>query len=165
MTYFSKRIYPAAGYGFTLVELLVVIVVVSILSAIAAPSFANLIRSMAVRSAADELVTGIQLARSEAARANRTVTVNIKNSTWQVLNGTTLLREGTWSQKVDALTDEYKLELSPAGTTKISKGTAQMTFPACICLQSADPTTVQRFVYFRAKATSPVARADCPKSP
>ncbi|MBO9718327.1 MAG: GspH/FimT family pseudopilin [Pseudoxanthomonas sp.] len=64
-----------AERGFTLVELLVTIAVVAILAGLATPSFANLIRSSRLTSAANEMVALMQTARSAAItnRANATV--------------------------------------------------------------------------------------------
>lgn len=60
----NRSLRPAQG--FTLIEMLVVVALLGIFLAIAAPSFAGLIRSNKVQAAADELVTVLQYARSEA---------------------------------------------------------------------------------------------------
>ena len=52
--------------GFTLVELLITIVVVSILLAMGAPAFKDFIKNNRVTAQTNDLVSAIQLARSEA---------------------------------------------------------------------------------------------------
>jgi type IV fimbrial biogenesis protein FimT len=61
--------------GFTLIELLVVIAVLGLSLAAAYPSFRTAIQNNRVTTQANELLTGINLARSEALRASRFVSV------------------------------------------------------------------------------------------
>lgn len=57
--------------GFTLIELMVAIAVLAILLAIGLPSFQESLRSNRVTTAANEFLTAISLARSEAIRSTR----------------------------------------------------------------------------------------------
>jgi type IV fimbrial biogenesis protein FimT len=59
--------------GVTLIELAVVLAVVAILFAQAAPSFSAWIHNSQVRTAAESIQNGMQLARAEAIRRNRSV--------------------------------------------------------------------------------------------
>lgn len=59
--------------GFTLVELLVVIALVAIILALAAPSFTGTLARKRLEGVASELATDIQYARSEAAQRNSEV--------------------------------------------------------------------------------------------
>jgi type IV fimbrial biogenesis protein FimT len=59
--------------GFSLVELMIGLVVFAILMAIAVPSFSRWIANSQIRTAADTMMAGITLARSEALRRNATV--------------------------------------------------------------------------------------------
>ena len=61
--------------GFTLVEMLVVMVISAILIAAAVPSFQALIASTRASSASGTLVSSLEYARSEAIRRNQNVTV------------------------------------------------------------------------------------------
>jgi type IV fimbrial biogenesis protein FimT len=59
--------------GFTVVELMVTIAIVGILAAIAAPSFIGVVNTNRLASNANELLSIIQYARSEAVRSNSRV--------------------------------------------------------------------------------------------
>lgn len=61
--------------GFTLVELLVVIALVAIILALAAPSFTGTLARKRLEGVASELATDLQYARSEAVQRNRAVGV------------------------------------------------------------------------------------------
>lgn len=63
------------GRGFTLIELLVAISVLVILATVAVPSFTTLIRNNRAASEANQVLSVLTLARSEAVRRNRHVTV------------------------------------------------------------------------------------------
>ena len=56
--------------GFTLIELMVVIVVLAVLTTLGIPSFMEMIQNPQLRTAAESIYDGLQLARSEAVRRN-----------------------------------------------------------------------------------------------
>lgn len=90
----SASPYPtAAGAGFTLIELLIVVAVVGILSALAAPSFDTLIESQRAKSTATDLYIALTRARSEAVKRNTQMTLSPKTggwaNGWQMLDPTT----------------------------------------------------------------------------
>ncbi|MCH8537167.1 MAG: GspH/FimT family pseudopilin [Alkalimonas sp.] len=59
--------------GFTLIELMVTVAVLVIVLTVAVPSFTNLINGNRLTSQANELLSAMTLARSEAIRLNRNV--------------------------------------------------------------------------------------------
>ena len=63
-------------HGFTLVELLTVVVVLVVLTLIAAPAFNELTRSQRVQMAAMDLFTSLLRARSESIKQNTDVTLS-----------------------------------------------------------------------------------------
>jgi type IV fimbrial biogenesis protein FimT len=66
---------PQATRGFTLIELLITLVIAAILVSLAAPSFRNLILDLQLSNAANDLITDIYLARSEAVTRNQEVVI------------------------------------------------------------------------------------------
>jgi type IV fimbrial biogenesis protein FimT len=77
--------------GLTLIELLIVITIVGILFAMAMPSFRTWIQSTQVRTAAESIQNGLQLARAEAVRRNVPVEFVLTNSAGDIGNITTLV--------------------------------------------------------------------------
>jgi type IV fimbrial biogenesis protein FimT len=69
------------GRGFSLVELVIVIAIAGILLAVGASSFGSWISNMRVRSTAESLQAGLQLARTEAVRRNDLIRFQLTSST------------------------------------------------------------------------------------
>ena len=64
--------------GFTLIELMVTIAVLAILLAVAVPAFSDFMEKARLRGAADALASQFSLARAEAMRTDRNVTLSIE---------------------------------------------------------------------------------------
>lgn len=66
--------------GLTVIELMIVVLVLGVLIALAAPSVREMISAQRVRGVNAALVTDLQFARSEAARRNRDVNVRFQSN-------------------------------------------------------------------------------------
>jgi type IV fimbrial biogenesis protein FimT len=64
-----------SSHGFTLIELMVVVALVAILAALAAPSWTQLQMRNTIRTAVNDFTSSLYLARAEAVRLNVPVTV------------------------------------------------------------------------------------------
>ena len=68
--------------GFNVVELMIVLAIVGVLTAIAAPNMADMVRVQRVRTAAFDIVAGLTLARSEALKRNAKVIMTPAAGGW-----------------------------------------------------------------------------------
>jgi type IV fimbrial biogenesis protein FimT len=74
--------------GFSLIELMVTIALISILLTVGVPSFSSILRSMTLTTQANNFVASINFARSEAIRRNSVVTLsasagNLTQNHWE----------------------------------------------------------------------------------
>ena len=67
--------------GFTLVEAMIVVAIIGILAAMAAPSFASTISKQQLRKAATDIVSAFDEARSQAALSGKSATLNYDATT------------------------------------------------------------------------------------
>jgi prepilin-type N-terminal cleavage/methylation domain-containing protein len=67
--------------GYTLTELLIVLLIAAILSAMLLPRFFSAVRAMSARSAVSYVVADLALARTQAVREGQTVSLRVDGST------------------------------------------------------------------------------------
>ena len=83
----SKPGVRQANSGFTMIELMIVVAIMAILIALAAPSFTPLIERWRVRDAAETLTATLYLARSEAIKRSGGITIDATggwNTGWKI---------------------------------------------------------------------------------
>ena len=112
--------------GFTLVELMVTLAVAAILMALAVPSFTSVINGNRLTSTANELVSSLQLARSEALRRNTQVRV------CRSLNGTSCAGTGQWDRWITLIVsnNEVLRDETVKPPVRVTSGAAQITIHA-----------------------------------
>jgi type IV fimbrial biogenesis protein FimT len=108
--------------GFTLIELLVVMTLIGIMLGIGVPSFRNFVAGQQVKTATYELMTALMLARSEAVKRNKSVTITPESAGawaggWKVKDGTTVLFE---QQTLAGVTITPKDPATPTSATSVA---------------------------------------------
>lgn len=79
----NKRYFPRRSVGFTLIEALVTVSILAVLVAVAVPSLNDWILLTRLKASAAELVTDLQLARSESVRRNYEIVVRYRTDATQ----------------------------------------------------------------------------------
>jgi len=96
--------------GFTVLELMIVIAVMAILTVVAVPNFRNAIQNNRITAQTNDLITAFQLARSEAVKRGRPVTVCASNVIEAEDDGNAPTCDDDWSEGwmvvVDGLASE-----------------------------------------------------------
>lgn len=74
----------ALQYGFTLIELLIALVIVALLTMLAAPMYGEMIANTEVRNAAESVLSGLRTAQGEAIHLNAPAKFVLDADGWQV---------------------------------------------------------------------------------
>ena len=111
--------------GFTLTELTVVLTALGILTAMAMPRIDDTRNRLTLEAATHEFARGFSLARSEAIRLNRTVTIQPAGDTAYVLpSGQRSLPEGA----TFSATPADSISFAPFGPPVVGAGTYQISY-------------------------------------
>ncbi|MGV3582056.1 MAG: GspH/FimT family pseudopilin [Methylophilus sp.] len=109
--------------GFTIIELMVVVAVMSILAGIALPSYNTWMRSIQIRNAGESIVNGLQKARGEAISRNANVKFTLGVASSWVVGCQTVTASCPATIDSRSSNDGSKdvtVTPSPAGTTMVT---------------------------------------------
>lgn len=155
--------------GFTMIEIAVTLTVMALVLALGIPNFAGWLRNLQVRSAAEAMLNGIQLAKMEAVRRNTTVGVTFDGvSGWSIgctASSTTCPAtiqersggQGTPKARVATTNLTSGAALVFDGSGRVSSGLAvttsplllDVTFDGMTCASSSGPIRCLRIVVTR----------------
>ncbi|WP_025869901.1 GspH/FimT family pseudopilin [Methylobacillus glycogenes] len=126
--------------GFTLVEMMVTLAISIILLSVAIPSFSDMLGNMKIRAAAQNINTGLQLARAEAIRRNTNVVFTLgEYPAWSVgcqivvvdvdADGVEDCPEVIQNKSSNEGAANIAVEVTPAGTGRITfNGMGRVTY-------------------------------------
>jgi len=160
--------------GFTLVELMIVLALVAILATIGVPSFTSFIVNNRLTAQANELVSALNLARSEAIKRNSRVTVCRSNNgagcggTWN--DGWIVFVDGGAAGSVDGADELLRAWSGPGNTSSLTSTVNAvqfqglgMTTQSTFTLTSSQCTgTNKRLVQVATSGRVSAAKASCP---
>jgi len=128
--YFSQTSPPGKHNGFTLVETMVIILILGILTAIAAPSFLSMIDKQRITKAAEAILSDLRWARGESIRRGQSISI-------------TYTTGANWSYTVTI----------PSSATTI-KTVSSADFPAATLTSTTFPTNITTFDPVRGTAVA-----------
>jgi type IV fimbrial biogenesis protein FimT len=104
--------------GFSVLEVIVVVGIIGLLLSLGVPSFFTYTQNMQIRSAAEQITAGLQIAKNEAIRRNALIQLALSNNTgWTITdaNGTVLQSRNANEGSVNVTTT-----ITPGGTAAVT---------------------------------------------
>lgn len=113
----------AGRRGFTLIELMIVIVVLAIVTLVAGPSLTEVLAKNTVKGAANEAFADLHYARSESVQRNAAVNVAFSSSGYTITTGVgTTLKSVSFNGPTLAAGASASIVFSPTRATAASTG-------------------------------------------
>jgi type IV fimbrial biogenesis protein FimT len=134
--------------GFTLIELMVTVTVAAVLLGIAVPSFSRLIANNRITSQTNEFVGGLNLARSEAVRQGRSVTLRADTAGIEFAPGWTVYKDPN-ATGADPATTADVIRHSTSSNTKTTL--RRVTQSGSTFTDATVSVTDRRYVAFNAR--------------
>lgn len=125
--------------GFTLIELMMTVVILSILVSLAVPAFNDTLRTNRLAAQSNDLITAVNLARAEAVKRRTTVTICSSNN--QQSCTASNWRDG-WIVRNDQDNDVLRAFPALQGKTTISGAPATITYGQRGFLENGNPVTL-----------------------
>ena len=122
--------------GFTLIELMVTIALMSILTMLAMPSFSTWIANNKVRTVSDSLQNGVRFAQAEALRRSRPMVFSLTNSAAPQTSLTAVDNGSNWSINVSKSSLDAANVFVQAGVLPDVASGVQITGHAAICFNA-----------------------------
>ena len=119
----NSRVPRGKSAGFTLIELLITIAIVALLLALAAPGFSVFVKNTQIRTAAEVIQNGLQLAHGEAIQRN----VPVQFSLTSVVAGGGDTGMSDWVVSVVSTGEVIQRRLAAEGSRNVSITAAQPT--------------------------------------
>lgn len=159
--------------GFTVVELLVTIFLAGVLVTLAVPAFFNMIQNQRATTQANNLVTAINVARSEANRRGLNVEICAADAAQDDCAGTAVWEGNGWLVQEEGSGDVIRVWDAPGTGIRIdADGTDRLVFRSNGELDGGGTTTInlnpvdcsgdqQRVIRVNAAGRPSVRREDC----
>lgn len=122
--------------GFTLIELMVTLTVLSIVLVLAAPSFVQWVNNARIRSVAQGIQDGVRAAQAEAVRRNRVTEFFFTNAT-PALNSASQVNGNNWGIRSYANPPAAAEELVKVGMARAVDDQVTVQAPRSICFGPA----------------------------